>query len=202
MILVGGGTIILGIFYAVFGLFNLLWDSGALGSFGAKFIYEMDGIMGDLIGVPRYSKIEAVILLGSSFCLFSVLQGHFWLTACGLIVVTGYMITCTVYAYCVKLPQNQFLGMGMMSCVLLYFMPTRIREGYDPSSAGEYKIVTAFVTTLFVIFSCAAMLVRAPHRSHIHERYQEIIAYCDAKPDFVWINGKDAPEEFEEEKNK
>jgi hypothetical protein len=196
-ILFNGACTTMGMFYAMFALFNLVGDSGALGSFGAKFIFEMDRVMGALIGIPKYySKVEAVILFGASFCLFSSLFHEMVHVCMGLVVVTGYMVTCSVYAYCVHLPVTIFAGMGFFSGILL--IPGLQRIPSREAEAGKIMIwQVAFVTAAFVLVTSLAMLARAPARAGFHKRYRQIVEYCDAHPDFVWINGKDAPEGFE-----
>ena len=53
----------LGCFFLVFTILNLFGE--LLGSFGRIFILEMDAIMGGLLGIPHYSKIEALMICGS-----------------------------------------------------------------------------------------------------------------------------------------
>lgn len=195
--LFNGACTVLGLFYAMFALFNLFGDSGALGSFGAKFIFEMDEVMGALIGIPKYySKMEAVILFGASFCLFSSLFGEIVHVCMGLVVVIGYMITCSVYAFCVKLPVVVFAGMGLFSSLLL--VPALLKIPSDKEETGQILILqVALGTTAFVLATSLSMLARAPARAGFHKRYRQIVEYCDSHPDFVWIAGKSAPEGFE-----
>ena len=35
-----------------------------------------------------------------------------------------------------------------------------------------------------------------PERQRFNQRFVKIVAYCDSKPGFVWLPGKDAPEGF------
>merc|ERR1719414_1682783 len=53
---------LLGLPFTIFGILNLLHNTGVFGSFGHKFGYEMDAVMGGLLGIPHYSKIEFLML--------------------------------------------------------------------------------------------------------------------------------------------
>merc|ERR1712227_916194 len=49
-----------GIFFCVFTILNLFGKH--FGSFGRMFIFEMDEVMGGLLGIPHYSKLEAIMI--------------------------------------------------------------------------------------------------------------------------------------------
>jgi hypothetical protein len=192
--------VMLGIFYSIFGTFDLIADFGMLGGFGAKFLYEMDVIMGGLLGIPRfYSKIEGVLLLAASFGLFSVMfnEHDHELTFIGLVMVTGYAVTCSAYARIVQLPSEVFMYLGSYSSILLYF-------GYqDVPSGGPWLALIRQVsigTALVSVISIMVMTMRATEREAVHKRYRDIVAYCDRHPDFLWVVGKDCPEGFSSKK--
>ena len=87
----------LGIFMAVFTVLNAVSDIGnPFGTFGTKFIYEMDEIMGGQLGLPHYSKIEVLFLglsaAGAGASLFTDQQ---LLPILGLVSCCAYMgISC------------------------------------------------------------------------------------------------------------
>ena len=182
-------------FFATFALFNVVADFGTLGSFGAKFLYEMNEVMGSLIGIPHYSKLEAIILSVASFGLFSGSWfGHNQMLFLGSIVGVAYMVNCTVYAHLVGLSVSLFMiiagGCGVLGAMTYRFLT----EGEEKENASQ---VLAFAGT-FIVVSSVIMVVRSKGRESFHERFHKINKYCDKNPNFVWKLGSDKPEGFEE----
>ena len=90
----------LGIFMAGFTVLNAVSDIGnPFGTFGTKFIYEMDEIMGGQLGLPHYSKIEVLFLglsaAGAGASLFTDQQ---LLPILGWVSYCGYMGICCFYS--------------------------------------------------------------------------------------------------------
>merc|ERR1719397_1211617 len=56
-----GVALVLALLYFVMTIMNLFGEK--LGSPGRKFIFEMDKVMGGLLGIPHYSKFEGILLL-------------------------------------------------------------------------------------------------------------------------------------------
>merc|ERR1712047_40059 len=54
-------ALLLGLMFTALGVANLFGQ--LLGPKGKIFIFEMDQVMGELLGIPNYSKLEAVLLL-------------------------------------------------------------------------------------------------------------------------------------------
>ena len=94
-----GLAVPLGIFFCVFTILNLFGKH--FGSFGRMFIFEMDEVMGGLLGIPHYSKVEAVMIgsgaLGAWLLWFRdpVYQ---LVSILGLLIVCIYLFICVVYA--------------------------------------------------------------------------------------------------------
>ena len=83
----------LGCFFLVFTVLNLFGE--LLGSFGRMFIFEMDAVMGGLLGIPHYSKIEALMIgCGSvgAFLLWSRDPVCQLLSILGLVIVGLYLL--------------------------------------------------------------------------------------------------------------
>ena len=54
-----GLAIPFGLFFLIFAVKNIFGE--VMGPGGRIFIFEMDAVMGGLLGIPHYSKLEAVI---------------------------------------------------------------------------------------------------------------------------------------------
>merc|ERR1712146_49633 len=142
------------------------------GSQGVKFCYEMDTIMGGLLGIPRYSKIEAAVLLPSAAGLFlswSSDSAHRLYTSLGLVAVSVYMGVCSVWSRYAKQWESTMpmasVGVltGLMACWQLQRFPVQ----------DEQKKTVTVVAGIFgaiIAGTSAVMHVRAPAREELHDR--------------------------------
>ena len=100
----------LGLFFLVFTFLNLFGE--VLGTFGRKFIFEMDVVMGGLLGIPHYSKLESIMLgmgvVGASL-LWSRNPNHQLPAILGLMVVDLYLLICVAYAVNARQPFIPFM---------------------------------------------------------------------------------------------
>ena len=181
--------------FSIFALFNLVADFGVLGSFGSKFLYEMDEVMGrGLMGVPHYSKVEGLILVIGSLGLFTCWWGHNQTTFLGCCVCCCYMMTCSTYACIMKFPINVFLTMAGVCCILGAITFAHLTDGEEKENA--FKVLAFGVG--YTIVSSLIMVFRSKGREAFHARFRDINSYCDKNPHFVWKLRESAPEGYTE----
>ena len=101
----------------------------------------MDVIMGGLLGIPHYSKIEFLMLGSASVGAFLSWNSDFKLyTLMGLVLSTTYMVICTFYAQFAKqleaLPA--FLTMGSLTFGLVFWR--YLRFGLDEDQEMTFKV--------------------------------------------------------------
>ena len=110
---------LLGLLFAKFSHMNL--RGASLGKEGRRFIFEMDEVMGGLMGIPRFSRLEgSVLALGSigSFLAWSSNPTMQTLTVLGLVLLMVYMVVCSIYSVVAKQPVLPYLI--IMAQVLLF----------------------------------------------------------------------------------
>ena len=116
----------LGLFFLLMALMNLLGE--CLGSPGRRFIFEMDEVMGGLLGIPHYSKLEFVLLLFTSlgFWLTWVVQPEAVLVSVlGILTGTTYMLVCVFYAIYARQNKVVFLVPCLVNLALLIWRSVR-----------------------------------------------------------------------------
>ena len=116
----------LGLFFLLMALMNLLGE--CLGSPGRRFIFEMDEVMGGLLGIPHYSKLEFVLLLFTSlgFWLTWVAQPEAVLVSVlGILTGTTYMLVCVFYAIYARQNKVVFLVPCLVNLALLIWRSIR-----------------------------------------------------------------------------
>jgi hypothetical protein len=110
----------LALFYTMFAVVNLFGEF--LGTHGRMFLFEMDEVMGGLLGLPHYSKIEGVILLLAAVGGFACWSPGLDL---GLVAVLGllfgavYLLICTAYGVHARQSPLLFLVCLAYNLVLL-----------------------------------------------------------------------------------
>jgi len=185
----------LGIFMAVFTVLNAVSDIGnPFGTFGTKFIYEMDEIMGGQLGLPHYSKIEVLFLglsaAGAGASLFTDQQ---LLPVLGWVSCCGYMGICCFYSIFVGMPTAPFAAFGVVSGFLLkYRWDNHLDSTEDMNTAINFGIFMCILT----VFCGIVMKIREPARREINARFVKISKYCEENPNFEWKKGDDAPQGF------
>lgn len=188
---------LLGLMFTVFGIFNLVHDCGVLGSFGHKFGYEMDAIMGGLLGIPHYSKIEFLMLwFAAAGAFLSWTSNYELITVLGLASAASYMYICGLYAYFAKLWKQEgpmFIVMGTVSLCLMCWRWTRF---LDTAEYGNGATIGACCFGAVTVVAGVVMMIRAPGREQVHDRFVQIFDYCEENKDFVWLAGADGPEGF------
>jgi len=190
-------TVLLGLMLTVFTALNLLSDLGSpFGTFGVKFIYEMDEVMGGQLGIQHYSKLEACMLaLGAAGCVSSFL-GYQLLPVLGLTSAAGYMYICSLYAFFVGMPIPPFFVVGVVSSLALGYRFRFFLDNPDDVSTAITFLVTMTGLTLLAGVIMAAR--NTEERKRFNRRFVKISKWCDNNAGFVWLPGKDAPEGFGE----
>ena len=122
-----GISVILGIFYLIMALMNALGEF--LGSPGRRFIFEMDDVMGGLLGIPHYSKLEFPILLFTSLGFFLTWVHDdpvvSFVTVLGILTGTIYMVICTFYVIFARQPKIFFIIACIINLSLLIWRCVR-----------------------------------------------------------------------------
>lgn len=189
----------------VMAMFNLSHNSGVLGTFGAKFGYEMDVVMGGLLGLPNYSKIEYLMLIFAAAGFFATWvldpMAYQLVAVLGIMVAATYMVICFFYAVFAGLLKQEggaFLVMAVISLGLCAWRITRFLEPifYQASLIG------GGVCMVLILLSAMVMGYRStlPGVRKVNRRFVEIFAWCEAPENkgFTWANGANGPEGFPE----
>ena len=205
----------LGVFYFIMAMMNLLGER--LGSPGRRFIFEMDAVMGGLLGIPHYSKLEFVFLLFTS--------AGFWLTwvhdpevilvtVLGILTGAIYMLVCVFYAIYARQNKVVFLIPCFVNLALLIWRSVRSKECsvgllkqcfmcfrfLDP----DYYVAVGVCGGIGVAISLISLMVmrsRAKKCEATVEKLLQIQKYETSlkskNEKLVWKRGKDSPEGFQ-----
>ena len=177
----GGGDSPLGLdaYGLQFTALNLLSDLGSpFGTFGVKFIYEMDEVMGGQLGIKHYSKLEACMLaLGAGGCVSSFL-GYQLLPVLGLTSAAGYMYICSLYAFFVGMPIPPFFVVGVVSSLALGYRFRFFLDNPDDVSTAITFLVTVTGLTLLAGVIMAAR--NTEERKRFNRRFVKISKWCVA----------------------
>ena len=186
----------LGTFMTGFTILNLCSDIGnPFGSFGIKFIYEMDQIMGGLLGIPHYSKVEVLFLsLAATGAFSSIINpDNQLLPILGFTSLTSYMTICGFYGWFSGTPIAPFLSIATVGGLLLkYHWDNHLDNADDINTATNF----AFILTGLTLLAGLIMKLREPSQREINKRFGKINKFCEDNPKFEWKKGKDAPEGF------
>ena len=172
------------------------------GTFFNKFIFEMDRVMGGQLGIPHYSKVEFCMLaLGAAGAWTSVFSdstdpSRQLLPIVGFISAAAYMFICSVYAAVTGgSPVAPFAVIGgVASGLAKHRMDTALDDPEDKGTASTFLLVMAGA----VLMSAVVMKLRdTEERRAFNRRFVRINKFCEKNKDFVWKDGKDAPEGFE-----
>ena len=193
-----GISVLLVVVYVFMTLMNAFGE--CLGSPGRRFIFEMDEVMGGLLGIPHYSKLEAPILLFTSIGF--VLTWFYdpvisFVSVLGILTGTVYMFICVIYAYFAKQAKMPFLITCLVDLGLLIWRCVRF---LDP----DYHVAVGVIGGVGLLISLVSFFVmktRAERCSSTIEKFIQIQNYeqtLKAKNEkLIWLKGKSAPEGFE-----
>lgn len=192
-------TVFFAFFFLIFAAINIVARFGILGSFGAKFQYEMDAVMGGLLGISNYSLIEGVLLLIAVVLSLdpyirpsiphTALHG-----ALGLLIMGDYLLICVFYAHFAKQPIQIFAVISSFIFALLMWRVVR----FVPNTDYFVLAVCAVAKTAVVVVAIFRMQSRVAVQTAVNERFRRIQKFCENHPDNVWQTGASAPVGFEE----
>ena len=183
-----------GLLFSYFAYMNLRGEQ--LGKEGRRFIFEMDVVMGGLLGLPRFSKIEGTVLgLGAvgAFLSWSTAPTHQLITVVGLMLLVIYLVVCSIYAVFARQPYAPYLGISGLLVGLGAWRATRMMP------AESLQTVAGFVAFATVLCGLAGLQMRrrAPSQQAHIDKLVAILAFIEAHEDWDWPEGADAPIGFD-----
>ena len=169
----------------------------SLGKEGRRFIFEMDEVMGGLMGIPRFSRLEgSVLALGSigSFLAWSSNPTMQTLTVLGLVLLMVYMVVCSIYSVVAKQPVLPYLIISSLLAGLIAWRALRMM----PSDSLAIVGTVAGIATFLCVLSGIQMRRNAPSQAGNIAKLIAINAYLKDSNDWDWREGESAPVGFEE----
>ena len=156
----------------------------------------MDNIMGKMLSIPNYSRLEGVMLLlcsigcflgwstDQTFQLYSIILLSFGLM---------YFLICLVYFIIVEDGAPIALTLILFIGGIIYWKYTSF---FNQQLYADvlFKIAKVFAV-VFGVFSLK-MIHGSKFMKKEIKRWQEVVKFCNANADFVWEFGKDAPNGF------
>lgn len=186
-------TFILGVLFLLFAIFNACGRN--LGTFGAQFNYEMDEVMGGLLGIAHYGIIEAVIFLvaslGALWTITNPGRGDI-LPPAALLIISLYFVMVVFYAHFEKQRMAPF---AIFSAITSMMFVWRLVRFTDIHLYGDLLRI-AIVCALLVGLCIWRMAWNAGARSACNDRFVRIQQFCDEHPDYHWRFGEDCPAGF------
>lgn len=188
-------TVFLGTFFAIFALLNVISRFGVLGRFGARFAYEMDVIMGGLLGIPYYSLVEAVLFAVAAYGMLNAMFGptptNTW-PLVGLLIGTMYLGMVNFYAVFSKQPLTPFVTLTVISGSLFVWRLVRFT---DPLVYGEL-VKIGLVCVVLAAVGTLRMMSKAGERAEVNAQFVRMQKFCDDHPDYEWIIRENGPVGF------
>jgi len=192
-------ALLLGLMFTALGVANLFGQ--LLGPKGKIFIFEMDQVMGELLGIPNYSKLEAVLLLlgavGAFLCWSSEATISL-VSILGLLIGTVYMGVCLSYGVNAQQPLGPFLVPLVYNLGVLVW---RCVSFLHP----EHRVTVVVCGVVGLLLTLLAHLLMRSRREKVKDslvklkKLQKFEAQMKAKNvPVVWQKGRDFPDGFEE----
>lgn len=187
----------LGVFYLSVSLLGVFGKSPRLGTFGARFTYEMQEIMGGLIGVPNYMMIESVALVVTAWgCLkcvsFPPPSDH--MPGISLTLALGYCLVVLAYGCFSGSRVAYFVPVFLLTVGQACWRFAR----FTAPRAERPIVIAAILSSGLAAVAIYRMYKRKDLRREINERFLRMLKYLDKNPAASWQLGKDAPEGFED----
>lgn len=169
-----------------------------------KFHYEMDYVFGPLMGINRrYSKIEGILLSFSAYGLLTVgLNDEYsnFLSVIFMQMGNIYFFFCLIYFYLIR-EHTAIKIVSVMILVTSLSMYSRvflIENTFNYAIYGNQFKNFSLVCLGICILGGRIMCSKAPKLDKMIRRWVKIHRFCEDRKDFVWLQGKDAPEGFAE----
>ena len=186
------------VFSAVTGFFtymNLTWNWQNT-SAGNKFGHEMDQVMGKMLGIPHFSKLEGTMMgigtigLWMSLFIDPVFQFYCILLQCAILM---YFMICLVYFIIVEQAVPLCLGIIAFTGGLIFWrFSSFLNKDVYADRLYTFLAVCAAIWILFAV----KMTVGARKMTLEIKKFQQTEQFCKENPDFVWEAGKDSPNGF------
>ncbi|CAB9524092.1 expressed unknown protein [Seminavis robusta] len=197
-----------GIVCGLFGIKNLLdpwftdklWGPSAPSQLNPRmFLYEMNGVMSDIMGIPRYSKVEGIILLcGALGALAS------WITISPtLFYCCNYLLLLSALSFLLIIPYSFFTRQAeitpvILSCLLICLITTAIRAiiiAEDPYDTAPYATYLGYFGLSILALAVVQTCIMSRNASRVEE---SIVKFHHIKDHFlgngmIWTSGKEFP---------
>ena len=194
-ILCGSLATLFSVVTGFFSYMNLTWNWQNT-SAANKFGHEMDNIMGKMMGIPHFSKLEGIMMgmgtigLWMSWSNDPVYQFFCVLLQCAILM---YFMICLVYFIIIQ--QAVPLCMGIIAFVggIIFW---RFMSFLDKTVYAARLFI--FLVCLITIWLRVAvkMVLSAKTMTLEIKKFKQTEQFCKDNPNFVWEYGKDAPKGF------
>lgn len=170
-------------------------DCFLMGRSGAKFYHELNIVVGGLLGIPRYSKVEGVIFTLLALGCFNVFttsgQKQLWIIV-GIMGGVAYMIMVIMFRIIAKQKNRQYITFAVLLAAL------DVWRMYAFLEKDDYLLTAGIFFAMCTVAALAVwrMKSRAEEQKETLERYAAIQKYCDENPDHIWYIGEECPVGF------
>jgi len=198
-----------GLTCALFGLKNILdpwltdcvWGASAPPELNPRmFLYEMDGVMSDIMGVSPlpYSKFEGVILVSGALGAFGS-----WSLDPRIFAVSNYLLLLSGTSFALVIPYSMMtkqteLAPVMLCCLILCLVTTLLRAiivADDPYDKPPYTSWLGIFFFCLVILSAAQtvrMWANASRAADSIEKFHHVKNHFMGNG-MIWIKGQKFP---------
>ena len=165
----------------------------------------MDEVMGGLLGIPHYSKVEAVMIgsgaLGAWLLWFRdpVYQ---LVSILGLLIVCIYLFICVVYAINARQIVLHFVIPTVPVAGIIIWRCARFLDPIYYSTVATVAGVGSVITIISYFIMRSRRIKCEPVISKLIaiQKFQKLKKASDPNWKLVWLEGKDKPEGFQSEK--
>lgn len=186
---------VLGLFFLCFALLSAFAHSPKLGTFGARFSYEMQVVMGGLLGISNYMTIETVVLGISAWgCIKCITfpPTHDHMPTISLTVALCYFFVLLFYGWLSGTGIIPFIPFFILIAVELSWRIIRFTDAIAFHVTG----IAAIGSVSIALFAIWRMYNRVQRRQQVNQRFVRILNYLQQHPQAKWKHGNDAPDGF------
>jgi len=179
-----------------FSYLNFFW-SLLKTSAANRFGYEMDNIMGKMLSIPHFSKLEGIMMLLSSIgCVIS------WSTDSVTQFYAIILLSFALMYFMICLVYFILVDDGVpIAITLITFISGIIFWKYisffDADLYGQNLFDIGKVFGVLVLLAGLKMVHGAGKMKEEIKYFQEVVKFCKENEVFVWEAGKDAPNGFQ-----